>query len=134
MRAHPGHRPWAWWRVEAPEPCRRRLGGIGTPAHECLAHGPEFRFGLPAHWVTPWQVAYYTGRARDVHGQPIGAEYRGCGFSGVAIDPDDPPQYESQAAYLERHGLLSAEERARLTAADFEPDVVVIDDNIKEDP
>lgn len=39
----------------------------------------------------------------------------------AGIDEDDPPVFESQAAYLKRHGLLLAGEERR---ADFEPEVV----------
>lgn len=120
---HPGSCPWAWWRFEAPEP-RRRLGGIGTPAAEVLAYAPEIRCGIPSRWVSEQDVAYYTGRAVDVHGCPIGQEFRGHDFRGVAIDPDDPPRFESEAAFLDRHGLLSAAERLRLPADAFEPELV----------
>ena len=58
-------------------------------------------------------VEYYNGRARDVHGEPIGVEHRGSGFRGVAIDPHSPPQYESEGAYLARFQLLTAKERPR---------------------
>jgi hypothetical protein len=44
-------------------------------------------------------------------------------FSGVAIDPNDPPTFESQAAYLKRHGLLLAGEERRLKKADWEPEI-----------
>lgn len=40
------------------------------------------------------------------------------------IDADDPPRFESQAAYLKRDGLFLPGEEERLTAADFEPEVV----------
>ena len=33
------------------------------------------------------------------------------------FDPNDPPQFESEAAYLERHGLLLPGERRRLRRA-----------------
>ena len=60
VHEHPGTRPSHWWRWDAPllvdalpgtivrtnpdgtpltEP-RRRLGGTGTPSHECLAYWP----------------------------------------------------------------------------------------------
>jgi hypothetical protein len=118
---HPGTRPWGWWAYCSPEP-RRRLGGTGTPAHEVLAHAPACRFGIPVTWVTPWDVAYYTGRARDVHGQPIGTESRPGHFRGKAIDSRNPPRYESEAAYLDRLGLLSAAERRALPPDAFEPE------------
>ena len=41
------------------------------------------------------------------------------------VDPEDPPVFESEATYLDRHGLLTAAERRRLRVADYEP--VVID-------
>jgi hypothetical protein len=121
MREHPGTRPFAWWRFQAPEP-RRRVGGIGTPAHEVLAYAPDFRFGIPADWAQPWAVAYYNGRARDIHGRPIGTEFHEGHFRGQAIDPDDPPRFESEAAYLDRLGLLGADEHLALTADVFEPE------------
>jgi hypothetical protein len=138
---HPGTRPSHWWRYDAPrmpvgtwpgcywdgqlpEP-RRRLGGVGMPAHEALAYVPAFPFGVPDRWVDAWMVDYYNGRAVDVHGNPIGREFRGSHFSGVAIDPDDPPTFESQAAYLERHGMFLPGEPTRLTDNDFEPESVM---------
>ena len=121
---YPGRRPWIWWIFDAPrwgrsfkgwwydgtlpEP-RRRLGGIGTPAFECLAFSPSFNFGVPDHFVTPTLV-----------------EMLSDDFSGVAIDLDDPPVYESQATYLKRHGLLTEDEEKRLTAKDFEPELDVL--------
>jgi hypothetical protein len=134
IRAHPGRRPAAWWRCDAPEPSRRRLGGVGTPCHEVLAYAEVLDLGIPRHWINARLAAYYRGEARDVHGEPIGVEYRGSGFRGVAIDPRDPPRYESEAAYLKRHGLLSAEERARLTPADFAPVVLKPNEDEQEDP
>jgi hypothetical protein len=95
--------PGVWYDGERPEP-RLRLGGIGTPAHEVLACVPYFPFGLPASWLTESDVAR-------------------CG-RGVAIDADDPPTFESQAAYLQRHGLLLTGEKRRLKAAYFEPERV----------
>lgn len=47
------------------------------------------------------------GRKRDVHGNRIGTEYQEGHFKGVPLDPDDPPQYESEAMYLQTYGLLT---------------------------
>lgn len=40
------------------------------------------------------------------------------------VDPDDPPRFESEAAYLQRHNLMSAAERRRLPADAFEDDTI----------
>ncbi len=136
----PGTRPSAWWKYAAPrqplgtfeggyydgklpEP-RRRLGGTGTPSHEVLAQGPWYKFGLPVCWVSKREEDFYNGRARHVDGHRIGTEYREGHFAGVAIDPDDPPRYESEATYLQRLDLLLPGELDRLTAADFEPETI----------
>jgi hypothetical protein len=123
VTVYPGHRPARWWRYEAREP-RQRLGGIGTPAADVLAHAPSYYYGLPAVWVSAWEVKYYSGIAVDVHGNPIGDRIPNNDFKGVAIDPNDPPKFESQAAYLLRHGLFLTGEERRLKKADFEPEQV----------
>jgi hypothetical protein len=40
------------------------------------------------------------------------------------FDSGDPPRYESEAAYLKRHGLLLAGEARRLQPRDYEPVLV----------
>ena len=128
-RERPGTRPSLWWRYDAPEPARKRLGGIGTAD---LMGGLELRLvcGIPTTWVSEFQVAYYTGKAVDIHGNPIGrTDHAGNprtadSFDGVALDPADPPLFESQAVYLDRHGLLTPAERKRLSEADFAPEAV----------
>lgn len=116
----PGTRPSLWWLFSAPrQPVgtwpgrfwdgalpqpRQRQGGIGTPAHEVLAYAPAFPFGVPAQWIGDGDVAYY-----------------GADRVGAAVFADDPPTFESQAAYLDRLGLLLAGERKRLGADDFAP-------------
>ena len=42
----------------------------------------------------------------------------------VAVDPDDPPSFESQAAYLKRLGLLLPGEEKRLVRHDFAPEAI----------
>ncbi len=119
----PGTRPALWWRFDAPrlargahpdcfwdgtlpEP-RKRVGGIGTPLHEILAYVPSFYLGVPKSW--------------------IGAdEQHSCSIeTAAAIDPQNPPTFESQASYLERLGLFSRGERARLSASAFAPESVL---------
>ena len=137
IAAFPGTRPWGWWRFEAPRWCRedlparcrrfgdrlleetaeprRRLGGTGDPVHEHLNYKPSFTFGIPEKFVDRCDVEFYNGRAKDIHGNPGGEEYRDGHFTGKAIDPSDPPIYESQPAYLHRHGLFIDGERERLS-------------------
>ncbi len=67
IKESPGTRPALWWTYTAPrlpigtfpgcyydgklaQP-RKRLGGTGTPAHECRAVKPDFKYGIPAVWV-----------------------------------------------------------------------------------
>jgi hypothetical protein len=79
-----GRRPWGWWRFESVGE-RRRLGGVGTPARE--------RSDCP-DWAR--KVSY---------GMP--------GVFAEDYSMTDPPRFESETAYLRRHGLLSDEERRR---------------------
>jgi hypothetical protein len=94
---HPGTRPTCWWRYSAPG-LRRRVGGAGTPAHECLAYAPSYPKGIPDIWFHPEQ----------------------------GVDPLDPPKYESEAAFLKRLGLMSPAERKWLSGRPeaLEPEVI----------
>jgi hypothetical protein len=125
VREHPGTRPSHWWRWDAPraapgtfgqiqkdldgtplpEP-RRRLGGVGTPAHEGRGDFPTLGRGIPVAWLMA----------------PLGR--------APAYDPTDPPIFESEAAYLERHGLFMRGERHRLTAEDFAPERIELADRV----
>lgn len=93
IRANPCKRPLPWWHWEAPEQ-RARLGGQGRPHHEVLAYVESFKYGIPDSWVTRAELwAFSSLKESD------------------AIDPDDPPTFESEAVYLERHGLLTEGEK-----------------------
>jgi hypothetical protein len=48
-------------------------------------------------------------------------------FPAERFDPDNPPRFESQASYLDRHALLLPSERRRLRREDFEPEVLPAD-------
>ena len=144
--AFPGTRPWGWWRFDAPRWCReklparcrrfgdrllaeiaeprRRLGGTGDPVHEHLNYKPSFTFGIPEKFVDHRDVDFYNGRAKDIHGNPVGKQYDDIHFTGKAIDPSDPPFYESQATYLRRNGLFIDGERERLSTDAFDPETV----------
>jgi len=127
LARHPGSRPYGWWAFDAPEPGRLQVGGTGTPAHEVLAYGPSYSKGIPTLWVTERQALYYNGLARDKHGNPMemrkrdGTLSKPGDFAGVPPDPNDPPLFESESTYLDRHRLLTEGERAALNTADFEP-------------
>jgi len=88
-----------------------------------LAYKPRYSFGLPVDWVTPFQVKYYSGTAVDIRANPIGSLVP-TDFKGVAIDPNNPPRFEAQAAYLKRLGLFLAGEERRLKKADFEAEAI----------
>ncbi len=143
---HPGTRPSCWWRWEAPRAAlgerwgryevrdadrhpdpRQRLGGAGTPEHEVLNTVPDLPFGIPARWISKFAAEYYNGRALDVHGRLIASKYADGDFAGLAPDPSDPPMFESEAAYLRRHGLFRSGEAARLKAADYAPVPLLVD-------
>jgi len=126
----PCTRPSHWWLYDAPkapikggehmgifgapQAQRERLGGVGTPSPEVLGIVPCFHLGIPTSWVDSSQEAYYNGRAKDIHGELIVTQYKEGNFKGLAIDPNDPPKHESQAAFLQRHGLLTTEEKRHL--------------------
>ena len=125
LKAHPGTRPAVWWEVSAPsEPVpgwptylcaqRRRIGGTGTPNFEVLAYAPHFDRGIPTGWVSTSEVNHY-----------------GHGFTGKAIGRDDPPRFEAEAAFLDRHGILTAPERRWLTAHPeaMTPETIVFDED-----
>ena len=121
VETRPGTRPPGWWRFEAPSEVRNRMGGVGTPAHEVLAHAARFDRGVPVDWVEADDVEYYNGRAVDTEGEPIGTEFAEGDFPHEAYDPDDPPRFESEPAFLRRRGLLLPGELERIPAEAFEP-------------
>ena len=121
IETRPGTRPPGWWRLEAPSEVRNRVGGTGTPAHEVLAYAAHFDRGVPVYWVTADDVEWYNGRARDVEGELIELGYSEGDFPHEAYDPDDPPRFESEPAFLKRLELLRRGELERIPAEAFEP-------------
>lgn len=108
ISGNPGTRPSLWWKYDFPEP-RQRIGGIGTPSHEVLAVEACYEFGLPTSWISEFEERHH---------------FETC--KGKAIDFNDPPLFESQTAYLQRHGLLiSSEEKYLLRHPElFEPEKI----------
>jgi hypothetical protein len=96
-----GMRPSLWWKFTAPEP-RQRLGGTGTPCCEVLAYAPRLAYGVPLDWIAAESV-------------------RLLKLNCAALEEDDPPLFESQSAFLERHGLFLPGERRRLAPDAFAP-------------
>jgi hypothetical protein len=113
-KEQPGTRPQTWWKFSAPEP-RRRVGGVGSTKSE-ICGDPEYiaAYGLPnpANFVLPEDLAWLPWREH----------------AGSAVDYDDPPKFESQAAYLSRLELLQPGENKRLTVSDFEPQAFAIEE------
>ena len=72
--------------------------GLLNRGFEELNYAPHFVLGLPTQFVSAFDEAYYNGRAKDVHGKPIGTEYYEGQFKRRAIDPREPPRYETRAA------------------------------------
>ena len=89
---------------------RRRIGGIGDPAYEHYSLVPHFECAVPDQFVTTEDVKYHRDEDEE--------------FSGVPLDPNDPPAYESQATYLDRLNLLTPAERRRLHKKDFYPETI----------
>jgi len=89
IRRHPGRRPWAWWEFDTPR----------TPIEGCEykleAQRLQIGGGLPLHR----RKAIWPGFAMGI---PIAWE--------DDDEIDDPPTYESEYAFLKRHGLLTATE------------------------
>jgi hypothetical protein len=123
--AHPGSRPKHWWRWDAPEP-RKRLGGVGTPAHQVLAYELVYDRGIPGYWVEPWMHRYFNGQFRTVKGKLVKSRFHPGDFPHPPVSPTDPPRYESEAAFLDRHKLLTAAERAVLDRDGWPPDEAVV--------
>jgi hypothetical protein len=95
--AHPATRPWAWWRYEALEP------------RQCVS-GAELL--LPTLAPGDWQWCW-----KEDFGIPGFVQCRPDGFDGL-------PEVESEAAYLDRHRLLSRAERSQLGEDAFDPEPV----------
>lgn len=85
IQLFPCRRPWAWWKFESKEP-RKRISGP-KPDYEIWGVAPSCNFGIPSQWIL-YQMDFNSGK----------------------IDPNDPPIYESEAAYLQRLDLLTPSE------------------------
>ena len=101
---NPGTRPRVWWQFDAPRQPLGRFPG-------CFWDGelPEPRkfisgAGCDASLISAYMPSYESGLPT----------------AWAGYEAADPPVFESQAAYLSRHGLLTASEKRVLIAADYE--------------
>jgi hypothetical protein len=107
----------ALWRspvgVEVTEEfARRHAGRRPQGGWKCCAPEPRQRVGGTGVAVWEKYPAY-------VKHYPYGLP-----MMHADVDPNDAPRYESQAAYLQRHGLLTASEKRGLKVRDFEPEPI----------
>ncbi|SRR5216683_2755907 len=113
VKAHPGQRPAWWWHFNTLDNggplLRQKVGGIGTPWGD-----HQMAYGAALVWVTEKNKTWW-GEA-----------------PGPAVDPANPPIFESQATFLDRHDMFLPGERRRLTAADFTPEEITVDDDDDE--
>lgn len=139
IKKTPCTRPWPWWEFDAPqEPVkcwtdmdikkaqRKRLEGVGSPDFEFLAYMPHFQLGIPTGFIDQFDVAYYNGKAKDIHGKRINSGFKKGDFKAVAYDKNNPPIFESEAVYLERLNLLTPIEKVFLTEHPelMEPEII----------
>jgi hypothetical protein len=103
---HPGTRPARWWEFDAPRQAPGRYPGFWFDGQL-----PEPRLQVGGIGQAPWDagLAYYP---EFVCGLPTFWE---------TYDQENPPLFETQASYLQRHGFLAPAERRKLTPADFLP-------------
>jgi hypothetical protein len=88
---------------------------------------PQFDFGIPTTWVTPFDCEYYNGRLRDVNGNLVHCSWQEGDFDGKAIDPKDPPRFEGEATYLARLKLLLKGEEAFIAGKSRQPEKIEIE-------
>lgn len=100
----PGTRPWAWWRYSAPT---HGVSGVDDDGNL-----------IPAPWRDK-PPGPERGNIR--RGFPHVPDVEGSALSDALRYTDPLPLFESEAAYLKRHGLLLPGELELLTTADFEP-------------
>jgi len=117
---HAGHRPAWWWSSSLsrnPIPITVQRAPLVDLFPWLFPKAPERplyaepRLRLGGTGVPDWERFAYVPQFQ--YGIPANI---------VEIDPADPPRYESQAAYLRRHGLLLPGEAPRLRPRDFKPE------------
>ena len=122
IEARPGGRPRTWWRFDAPRMAAGMFPG-------CFYDGqlPSPRMFLAGAGCPDFEALNIVPHFE------LGRPDNWLGF-----DADDPPMFESQALYLDRHGLLCPCERRQLGSDAFEPETIQyephpLDDLYRED-
>lgn len=108
----PGSRPRCWWRWDAP---RQPPGRYPRAWFDGELPEPRRRLGGRGRL---WSEQF-TAIVTDYEMGLPGGEW-------IDVDPSDVPIFESQAAYLKRFNLLTADEVKHLKPADFAPEVLKI--------
>lgn len=129
----PGSRPWAWWTFDAPERRRRigtwrvRDGAAKDPItrqfadtdYELVEDGKPHPFDIPERqaYVRDWAAEYPEPAStanRLTFGKP--SAHVGYQVDGQLSWDDFDAAYETEAMFLKRLDLFTAEELAILTA------------------
>jgi hypothetical protein len=104
VKDHPGTRPSAWWKCECP---RQPMGTFQGAYYD--GRLPEQRKFVSGAGCPAWMVLAH------VPDYELGLPAQWAGF-----EAENPPAFESQAAYLRRNNLLTPHELRVLSAADYE--------------
>ncbi len=119
VKGHPATRPFGWWEHDAP---RWQRADLPPPIADMTDEVLE-RCAEPRRQVSGPRPLYEVSDTWPElsHGCPLEFDR--------PVDPADLPRFEAQASYLDRHGLLSGDERSRLPADAFEIETVFVDDD-----
>src|SRR5881397_1261067 len=110
VQEHAGERPSWWYEFDAPR----------MDESELETHGWRGAYFAPRVYQPRRRVGG-TGLADfERYSRMVPVFIYGIPARWHSIDPADPPRFESQASYLQRHGLFVPHEEERLSAEDFE--------------
>lgn len=114
IKKHPGTRPLSWWEYDAP---REPVPGWNHKRFDSAQRRRLGGTGTPSHEALSIAPHFSRGIPKSWIHQP---------------QPEDPPIYESEAEYLRRHDLLTAEEKRALASMPeaWEPEKVEINGDL----
>ncbi len=105
VKDNPGTRPHAWWLYDAPER-RRRVDGVQHP----------FDNRKRKEYVAKWAADYPREAEQNAYRLSYGKPNAFC------VSDDFTAEYETEAEFLQRLGLLTGAERQALEDAAFNTD------------